>query len=565
MKYKLNDKWQKINEKKGEMENPSKNQSILLASNKTVPEEEVAVKTVNPNTSYPFKVIDEENLYAKLSSGADEELEVSVVNFPWEEEGGDTDFTALENEIRNQGKQLQNCYEKPHESLDYALWVENGELKEWSKDGKSKLQTSNQLGNGNSDTRSLDGKGFDSVIKQDNLYIGEGYENILDNFTEYGADIDSIEKLDPVTYKIYFSGNTLSYGGLLGINGINTAYLEDGTITDCRLEIIEQGGQLKGKRIGMGTTSERAYLQKTFTHENIIKKSAKWKLVTGSAKRFTLLHPDIANLELVSATDYIILKNAAYVKRSYTASTMDDLQTPLPFVIGFVSNGRVVLNAPWNSDNHSFIIRGVTLKKNTKDNVYYLYFCGSTQNESCYLSSSTGFVAGDVVDILISKTVNIVIRRSDGDGKSTNIVNRGVVGATIDIAGIYDNQDYIESIDFFEGDLTEQELRSELNKTKKNKLEAMGFVENIPNSKKRIDERGMSKTHLSVTLAEKNEDIYVINEDDMYEIIDSNGVSYTTVGVDGTILAGSKIKNVAGYVVTDDTVATYPLKLRVVK
>lgn len=113
MKYILTNKPQKINETKGEIQNVSVRHVIVLAAGTSIPSVDTSTITVRPGESYPFKTVLGEVLYAWIINANDDEtLEVSVINFPSEGEGGDTDISAIEREIINQGKQIQNLSKK---------------------------------------------------------------------------------------------------------------------------------------------------------------------------------------------------------------------------------------------------------------------------------------------------------------------------------------------------------------------------------------------------------------------------------------------------------------------
>ncbi len=539
MKYILTNKPQKINETKGEIQNVSVRHVIVLAAGTSIPSVDTSTITVRPGESYPFKTVLGEVLYAWIINANDDEtLEVSVINFLSEGEGGDTDISAIETEIISQGKQIQNCYEKPHESLDYALWVENGELKEWSKDGKSKLQTSNQVGNGDSDTHSLNDKGLNGIIGQNDLYIGKGYENLIKNtalgntsYTKDGFIFTLVCNTDDVTSKyitiesgrtIANTDYTLSWEVLEGIEHFNYGVLF-GTSFDPQVQSSSPKGTLTSTSIADPA---------------------------GNCGILYMKHDSPSGAKVV-------------VKVSMTKTSI-----PVPYIKDSIPDGKCVLNSPWTSKDHSFIFSGFTP---SSENLFFKLSNRlgiQSSQESFYMSQAD---KTKTYDAILSDSYSSIF---EDDGTiytgGVGIIDRGVTGGVVCLTR---NLEYGGRANSFKGiycysyEITEEELDGELAKWKngKIKLEPMGFVENIPNSKKRMDIYGNLKTYINATDSEKNEDICLANEGDMYEIIDMNGVSYVTVGVDGSITAGSKIKNVAGYVVTDDLVATYPLKLRVVK
>jgi len=100
MKYTLTNQPQQISETKGEIENFS-SYTIVLAAGTTPPTESTARITVSPWKSYPFKTSQGESLYAWIPNIAEgNSIEVSVVNFPLGEEGGD-EVAKLSEQIQN--------------------------------------------------------------------------------------------------------------------------------------------------------------------------------------------------------------------------------------------------------------------------------------------------------------------------------------------------------------------------------------------------------------------------------------------------------------------------------
>ncbi len=539
MKYILTNQPQKINETKGEIQNVSVRHTIVLAAGTSIPSVGTSTITVRPGESYPFKTILGEALYAWIINANDDEtLEVSVINFPSEGEGGDTDISAIETEIINQGKQLQNCFELPHPSLDYALFVKNGELKEWSKDGKSKLQTSEQVGNGDLATHSLGGKGLNGVIAENNLNIGAGYENLIKNtnsgsstHTKDGYIFTWICTTDTVTSKYITIESSLAVP--------NTDY----TLS---WEVLE--GEEHFDYGVLFYTSFNPQVQSALPKDTI----------TG-----TSIADPIGNCGILYMKQNALLGSKVVIKVSMTKTS-----SAVPYIKDSIPDGRCVLDVDWTSADSSFIIGGTTYVESVSG-VHMGYICSDTADtlhERVYTTDDVKKLKNFLVSSIYQKAVY-----DDGSEAGISLSTRGMTSGILNLTYPRTSNAGNDSIGFFlrysDPNLIEEILKSELEKFKagKVKLNDMGFVENIPNSKKKMDKLGVVKTHIKVTIVEKDEDIYFAMEGDMYEVIDSTGSSYTTIGVNGAITPGSKIKNVAGYVVTDDLVATYPLKLRMVK
>ncbi|MGB6128865.1 MAG: hypothetical protein WBG30_08955 [Psychrilyobacter sp.] len=512
MKYILTDQYQPLVEKEGAIENRSSFHTLHLASATTTPDGSIPFVEINKGDTQNFKALDGETMYAKIVKNENyPTLEISVVTFIPE--------------------QLQNCYELPHPSLDYALFVENGELKEWSKDGVSKLKTLEQVGNGDKDTRSLNGKGLNGIIGQDNLHIGKGYRNEWNNLVTGVTIIDGVTVMDSNGWKICKPAAGVEF-----------------SLTFRLLEYLNPNDS-GGTRINV---SSSRYPESEIFVKNIVEleinKTYEWKL--------GLAQTD-AEVSIFIADGVTVKAEICLTKTSF----------PVPYIKDSIPDGRCVLDADWTSANRSFIFSGFA----PSSEQLFFKLSNSVGNqssqESFYISQAD---SSKIYDAIFSDLYTSVF---EDDGTiytgGVGFTDRGISGGVVSLTR---NIEYGGRANDFKGvyvyslEITKEGLEEDLAKWKagKIKLDPMGFVENIPNSKKRMDKSGILKTHIEVTIAEKDEDIYPAIEGYMLELIDSSGVSYISVGVDGTIPTG-KLKNVAGYIRSDETNAVYPFKIRVVK
>lgn len=110
MNYKLNTTEYILIDSKGEIENIHGSTIIALRSGITKPNpEERPQARISGGESYPFKAPAGKNMYAMMLKGKpNTEYDIEIADFTYEEEGGDIDLSALETEVTNQGKQLQN-------------------------------------------------------------------------------------------------------------------------------------------------------------------------------------------------------------------------------------------------------------------------------------------------------------------------------------------------------------------------------------------------------------------------------------------------------------------------
>ena len=390
---------------------------------------------------------------------------------------------------------------------------------------KHGIYNKNNLTNGDGTVRS-EGADSMSVVFNDvdgNVYCGEGYENLIKNNSAINA-ITCTASLDNHSFT-----------------------LTNGTATDSRGEITLNESVTLGDKIQISI--------KELAFTGIVGKQV-------AIKVSSIIETPILYSSFVDGKAEFVVENTGTLEALllYTGDDGDVTgeeislvvnETQVPFVKDTANDGKLIIKEPWSLDTHSFI--GVVSGTDTAaDRYLFVDKNNASRINASLLSSPVTFVESSLYSI------------AENEGGTTGAVIRGGAGFQdgIRLGGIASilSPLYYKLFLVYEGILTEQELRDELEKIKSGKfiLENTGVYEPLQGAKKRCNEYGQTKDY--VMLESQSTDIQLVETD---KLITTTAFDQTVridridnAGVITNISGGAGIENVGGYIRL--TVATSP-------
>lgn len=463
------------------------------------------------------------------SNNADDTLQQSI-----------TEGTALSQQIEDQinnGDVLQKGTGYDESNYPYAVDITNDlEQKTYMLDerlvygfipSKRNLENlnygvyiKNPLMNGDGTIKSEDSNSLAGVFNDENgsFYCGEGYENLADSYDWSATSRVTIieETLEYIKFipLVSNSNGMFEYRKFITVDSIAVNESITFNVYDNSIEIGHNGG---GKPAGRNLGS--------ITYVND----------TGSAQN--LLNFDVKATDLTIGKEYTI-------KKSITKTSQ-----PVPSVKDTAPSGKVIIKEPWTSETHSFIGVGFTTKEDVDSRIIPLVFGGGVEERVRYGDNVVGSNNGEI-DFIFSNIFNLGISENNGELNS-DIISKGVYGGFIRLTfeqSQATRTNKLKGFFVYEGNLTEAELRSELEKIKSGKyyVENTGVYEPVPGAKKRANEYGRMKDYVYVS--SNSTDIQLV-ETNKIVITEINGVRKRDV-IDGAgaITGDGGIVDVNGYI-----------------
>lgn len=525
MKYILTNQPQKINETKGEIENLSVRHTIVLAAGTSIPSVGTSTITVRPGESYPFKTILGEALYAWIINANDDEtLEVSVINFPSEGEGGDTDISAIETEIINQGKQLQNCLVElgtPEHPLVGGVSAKDGMF--------YKVECDAPISHGRGTV--FDPNGFNGVIneKDGSIHIGSGYTRIKISSAQNRSDSVITENTDDFGKKVTASGGT-NLGCLL-LKG-NTPNATEGYFG--RVKIRNNGTVPFKIRLWNEESSEITVgAKETIDYKGVTKR------LTEQACMFSFTRESLTDTLDVSYKEDMFLYHITEEK---------------PFVPNTAPNGRLIICEPWTSETHSFIVE---CEGKGSGNSYFL--SNSFESIKNPSSKSAGKYYG-VISKSYKKIIYEDLTTSTPEDTKIYLHKNLEIGRGGGSAKMHNIKKMYKTL-IFEGDMTEAGFLEEIKKIKSEKYlipqKFIGTPHDIPYMPRKCDDNGLTYPGVKV---DKNRDLEVLEKETRWEILklSDDTISYASVKKVGEVWTiNGALDSVSGMIRTQ-----YPAKIR---
>lgn len=442
-------------------------------------------------------------------------------------------------EITSNTEQIQNCLvelgtdDKP---LVYAFDPKNGAT------GGSSTQMSNQISQGNGTCLS-DGNGLDGVIDEDgSFYCGEGYENKLHkkqdiSLWKYAGDHTVVNHKDYQN----ISGTSAKFTLIqLQLDEYNPILLN--LKLNVKIKIRNNGN--KDIKIRTGYSTHIVNPNKTLLLDDII---------TGNGT--TWLTIAVESIAIGDVFNFDIWNDKQVAESNY----------PVSYVQNTAPKGRVVINEPWTTETHSFIMYGVTQSRENPFSNSTLLMMGDSfgsKNEERFSLRQESKI-GEKYTALLSKLFSSALYE---DIEKKIIIESQGVGSEIVSLALNENInrtgiDSFEGLFIYEGNLTEIELRSELAKIKSGKYiipqEFIGTPHQIPYIPKKADSYGLT---YSVVEVDENRDLEVLEKETRWEILklSDDTVSYASVKkVNDIWTINGALDNVSGMIRTQ-----YAAKIR---
>ncbi|HAS80389.1 MAG TPA: hypothetical protein DCR90_05760 [Fusobacteriaceae bacterium] len=531
MKYILTNKPQKINETKGEIQNVSVRHVIVLAAGTSIPSVDTSTITVRPGESYPFKTVLGEVLYAWIINANDDEtLEVSVINFPSEGEGGDTDISAIETEIINQGKQIQNLSKKLPEGTILAVDYRKGVT---AQDYEGNLIEPNwietTIGHDNGVFYNSDGNFQGQRDRTKGLWAGIGTTNELKNdFVGFrGLTLDLLEKKQDGTdvYRLY-GVSEFTGAGFVSVDNLSVV-LGDKVSMSMKLEATEI---FTVRMVGGGVTKTLSKNTDGY-YEGTIKATE-----NGTVSLYFYLF-DIsggADVDIIVEIKNPTLEKSP-IATPFCENNRGGCNVSYPFIKNLATEDYTIISK-FNGELVDCFDSGAFYIAQGDNGQFISFFFNNVheiENPKLITTVSNGITKMFVEGILVRTDVVRITGQSLKDSISFT--------AKPSTENRYPNS-FLESCIFLDRILTDEEISLYTNSDIE--IPDVGEYYPIAFSKKRADQYGTTKRGWKVVSTD--EDIFEI-KGKRYKVIGATGIEETVVIDNDGVKTGTALDQVNGY------------------